>query len=128
MVNFICCNCNYSTQYGSEYLNHAKIHRFDPKSIFKCWQCLSTYKNFQSFRTHFANFHLNNDKEIPNSEIFECKKENCNYLCESRNVLFRPNDWKLSKFGFLSEIFDFYPETTLEKAETNLKILNFLEF
>jgi hypothetical protein len=51
--------------------------------------CLSTYKNFQSFRTHFANFHLNNDKEIPNSEIFECKKENCNYLCESRNEILK---------------------------------------
>jgi hypothetical protein len=83
---YLCLECKFKSEKGEEYFRHLSRHRIDKDYIFKCWNCLSTFKNFSSYRTHYANYHstLAVQKSVNSGK---CKQAMCYFFTDSGKEL-----------------------------------------
>jgi hypothetical protein len=84
---FYCMNCKFKSEVHHEYYKHSKIHRNEKNNIFKCWACLSSYKSFHSFESHFKNYHSLSNPKSHDSLILHCNEETCGFESQNRAEL-----------------------------------------
>jgi uncharacterized C2H2 Zn-finger protein len=86
-----CNNCDFFYNEHDIYLKHCSVHKNDKNAIFKCSYCLSVFKNYKSFRSHFNKFHINDTKpsilSVNSLEDYRCKFETCLFNTNSRQLI-----------------------------------------
>lgn len=88
MSSYSCKSCSFSTSLLNAFTTHAKVHRNVANYLFACGvpECLCTFKNFQSFKSHMYRHHgkgrtvpTQSISSQPENVILSCQVEDCKF-------------------------------------------------
>ncbi|GAA6096152.1 uncharacterized protein LOC116716404 [Tachysurus ichikawai] len=82
---FSCYFCGISVQTLREHVLHVKLHRNEPRGVFKCaaTDCHETFCSYGAFKAHFYRKH-NIDSHVSTANaitVFTCNISMCQHQC-----------------------------------------------